>query len=237
MSADSPQPERIEAGLTPWYHRRMIILLVMFYGFAAYFAYDWQIGYPEKQVIYERYLELKEQGEEGLRLWAEEARENRWSFEDSRTMAPFAATDAKIREQMWGMIVCLVLGAIATGFYLRSAGTRLAVDADNLLLPRHGPIPISAITRVDTRKWLNKGIARLNYQIPGGKSGQAAIDGLKYGGFKGEKPFTPDLILERVVSTFPGELIEIEEEPEEQEQEESAPSDAEANTSPRSSRD
>lgn len=234
MSADSPQPERIEAGLTPWYHRRMIILLVMFYGFAAYFAYDWQIGYPKKQVIYERYLELKAQGEEGLRQWAEEARENRWSFEDSRTMAPFAATDEKIREQMWGMIICLVLGAIATGFYLRSAGTRLAVDGDTLHLPKHPLIPISAITRLDTRKWLNKGIARLSYQIPGGKSGQAAIDGLKYGGFKGEKPFAPDLILERVVSTFPGELIEIEEEPEEAED---ASSNGAENASSRSSGD
>jgi len=202
----------LRAELTPWYHRRMLIMLALFLCFGAYFAYDWQIGYPKKKVIYDRYLELREQGEDGMRQWAKEATENKWKYEDSRTLEPFNATDTKIREQMWGMLVCFALAAFVGGLHLRSRGTTLGF-ADGKLLPPHGPeLPLETIRRVDTRKWLNKGIAAVWYEIPGGKSGKTMIDGLKYGGFKGEKPYLPDQILEAVVKGFHGELIELSEE-------------------------
>lgn len=200
----------VEAGLTPWYFRRMIILLVMFFGFGAYFAYDWQIGYPKKKVIYERYLDYKAQGEEGLREWAKVSKEEGIDFENEAEMAPFKVDDGKIQQQFWGMVVCFLIGAVVAVFFLRSLGTKLGVDERALRLPRRAPVPFGDIRVVDTRKWLNKGLARVVWE-ESGSSRKGVIDGMKYGGFKGEKPYLPDLILERVVDRFTGELIEIEE--------------------------
>ena len=212
----SPTPGVIQAGLTPWYYRRMLVLFLMFFGFGCYFAYDWQIGYPKKKVESEnamaRYQELYAQGDAGKLQWARESKENKWEIKNQQTMAPEVMTDSKIREQLWGTIVCGVVAAVVLTNFLRSRGTTLKADGEALLLPDGRRAPYSAIRRVDTRKWQNKGLASLWYE-EGGRTRKAVIDGLKYGGFKGEKPYRPDQILDRVVDRFHGELIEIREEP------------------------
>ena len=212
----SPAPDVIQAGLTPWYYRRMLVLFLMFFGFGCYFAYDWQIGYPKKKAESEkalaRYHELYAQGDAGKLQWARESKENKWEIKSEQTMEPEVMTDAKIREQLWGTIVCGVVAAVVLVNFLRSRGTTLKADGEALVLPDGRRVPYSAIHRIDTRKWQNKGLASFWYKD--GTSGRkAVIDGLKYGGFKGEKPYRPDQILDRVVDRFHGELIEIREEP------------------------
>ena len=208
----SPLPS-YDAPLTPWYTRRMLILLAMFGLFAAYFAYDWQIGYPKKAEIYKTYLEYAKDGDEGLRKWADVARQNGWdNFEDEKKLEPMKVDEGKIAQQMWGMIVCSVATLIILVLAVRSVGTRTALKNGNLHLPGLDPIAIGEIRRVDTRKWMNKGLAYIWYERNGTEQ-KAVLDGLKYGGFKGEKPFVPDQILEYVVKNFKGELIELEEVP------------------------
>lgn len=209
---DQITPPEITVNLTPWFTRRMLIMLAMFGFFAAYFAYDWKVGYPKKASIYQEYLGYQAKGEEGMREWAVIAREKKYDLEDEKKLKPMEVDDGKIAQQFWGMIVCTVLSAITVYFLVRSLGTGLAIANEQLLLPRTPPIAISDIVRVDTRKWMSKGLAYVWYQS-GGSEKKGVIDGLKYGGFKGEKPYAPDLILEHVVKNFRGELIELEEAP------------------------
>lgn len=209
----SSTPPSFDAPLTPWYTRRMLIMLAMFGVFAAYFAYDWKIGYPKKAEIYQTYLGYAKDGDEGLRKWADVARQNGWDdYEDEKSLKPFEVDDSKIAQQMWGMIVCSIATIIILVLAVRSVGTRMALREGKLILPGADPIDISDIRRVDTRKWMSKGLATIWYEKNGVEK-KGIIDGLKYGGFKGEKPYVPDQILEYVVKNFKGELIELEELP------------------------
>ncbi|MFM7183074.1 MAG: hypothetical protein ACKO2G_16645 [Verrucomicrobiales bacterium] len=213
MSSSLPS---FDAPLTPWYTRRMLIMLAMFGLFAAYFAYDWKIGYPKKAEIYQTYLSYAKDGDEGLRKWADVARQNGWDdYEDEKKLEPFKVDDAKIAQQMWGMVVCSVATLIILVLAVRAVGTRMALREGKLILPGTEPIDITEIRRVDTRKWMSKGLASIWYEKNGTQK-KGVIDGLKYGGFKGEKPYVPDQILEYVVKNFKGELIELEELPPEE---------------------
>lgn len=216
----SSSPPIFDAPLTPWYTRRMLIMLAMFGIFAAYFAYDWKIGYPKKAEIYKTYLSYAKDGKEGLLKWADVARQNGWDdYEDETKLEPFKVDDAKIAQQMWGMIVCSAATLIILVMAVRSVGTRMALRDGKLRLPGLDPIEMADIKRVDTRKWLSKGLAHIWY-LKDGTEKKGVIDGLKYGGFKGEKPYVPDQILEYVVKNFKGELIELEELPPEDQTEE-----------------
>jgi hypothetical protein len=221
-------PHRLQAALTPWYYRRMAILFGMFFFFGAYFGYDWRVGYPKKKAAGEaamaRYQELWPQGEKGQAEWAKLSRDNKWETEGV-DMKPKVLTDAKIAEQFYGMLVCLSVAAVVAVFFLRSRGTVMAVDDEALELPGGTLVPFTAIRKVDTRKWLNKGLAVIWFEA-GGPLKRGVIDGLKYGGFKGEKPYLPDQILERVVERFQGELVELQEEEEAAGEETGEPADA-----------
>lgn len=216
-STDSPP--MLEARLTPWYYRRMSLIFLMFFGFGCYFAYDWQVGYPKKvaeaAVAMARYHELRTKGQDGLNQFAAEAKEKKWAIKNEATMEPEDFPPSKIQEQLYGTVVCGVVALAVLVFFLRSRGTVLRADGEAVHLPDGRRVPYTAIRRVDTRKWLNKGLASFAFEEDG-RSGKGVIDGLKYGGFKGEKPYLPDQILDRVVSTFKGELIELAEAAEEE---------------------
>jgi hypothetical protein len=208
MEQPSHTPDLV-AKLTPWFTRRMAIMLAMFVFFAAYFAYDWKVGYPKKALIYKEYLAQQQLGEEGLREWANIVKEKGYDLEDEKTLMPAKIDDGKIAEQFYCMVLCALLAAGITVHLARALGTTLEAGQDSLKLPHSAPIAIASIVRVDTRKWLNKGLAYVWYKN-NGKETKGVIDGLKYGGFKGEKPYLPDQILERVVTRFQGELIELQ---------------------------
>lgn len=218
MDPSSP-PAVLQASLSPWYYRRTLVLFLLFAGFGAYFAYDWKVGYPRKKVETDqaiaRYRELYSQGESGRKQWADESAARRWEIKDTRTMEPVVMTDAKIREQFYGAIVCGVVALVVAVQFARSRGTILAADEETVRLPGGKQVRYDEIFRVDTRKWGKKGLAYLWFKGAAG-AGRAVIDGMKYGGFKGPKPYVADQILERIVERFRGELIELQAEPEEE---------------------
>lgn len=205
-------PDTLTARLTPWFIRRMFILFLMFAGFGGWFGYDWQVGYPKKAAIYSEYLGYRDKGEEGMREWARVSVEKKYKIEDEKSMAPPKIDAGKIKEQFFAMLVCFAVSALVLAYLVRSLGTALRVDGTTLFLPRSAPIAIADIVRVDTRKWMSKGLAYVWHKT-GGAERKAVLDGMKYGGFKGDKPYLPDQILARVVDTFQGELIELQEEP------------------------
>jgi hypothetical protein len=55
------------------------------------------------------------------------------------------------------------------------------LEDDTLRVPGHLPIPLSAVRKIDRAKWDRKGIAYVEYQIPGtGKSGRFKLDDFIY---------------------------------------------------------
>jgi hypothetical protein len=96
------------------------------------------------------------------------------------------------------------LGVLAT--FLLNRGKTLTADAAGFTPPgAKAAIPFAAVTRVDKTRWKHKGLAYAYYKDAGGAERKAVIDDLKYGG--------ADRVLDRLLSVFGGEIIDVAEEP------------------------
>jgi len=94
--AATPAPDAtITCQVTPWYFKRMGLMVAMFVAMGAYFCYDGKFGYPkanlvaEKKAWYEKevigtkddpgtYEEAKAQGDEAVAAWMKQARDKGW---------------------------------------------------------------------------------------------------------------------------------------------------------------
>ncbi len=199
------------------------MMLAMFFGFSAYFFYDWKVGYPKKRVIYDTYLAyeseweaLKADGKEEeskkkFNAWVEVAKNNDWDL-NLKTFEPEKKIDdAKIAEQLYFGIGTGVISLGILVYCLVSLRKTLEVDDEAVKLPNGMRVPFSAIKKVDTRRWQNKGLATIGFDDGASLKGSAKIDGLKFGGFIKPEPYQADLILNRIIESFRGDLIELEE--------------------------
>lgn len=171
--------------------------VVFVLGMAAWFAYDGAIGYPNKNKIAQAFEALKKEGREGD--WPTVARARDWP---DASNVPKLKTDGEIRTQLRFAMVGGVIGLILLGLFLNRRRRVLKVDADNLYTPDGQTVPLSSIRSVDTKRWADKGLAGVLYEVSGAER-TTVIDGLAFGGFDGPKPSIADQILERVKAKTP----------------------------------
>jgi hypothetical protein len=164
---------------------------------SLYFFYDWKVGYPKKLAIWKEY-----------RQFTEEGRSNDWvayANEKGYPQKPDEMTDAKIQGQFWWGVGTGILGLTALVYYLLNFPRKLTADSTSLTTPWGRRIPFSSISRIDKRKWENKGLALLTYS-QSNKSAVAVIDDLRFRG--------ADKILARIEENFEGEVYTLAPEPE-----------------------
>lgn len=219
---DSPQAT-IVGKITPWFTKRMVLMLAMFAGFSAYFFYDWKIGYPKKRVIYDTYLVYESEwkaleaagkereSQQKLNDWVEEAKKNEWGLNLNTFEPNDKIDDAKIAEQLYFGIGTGVISLVVLVYFVVSLRKTIEVDGEAVKLSNGRRVPYSAIRKVDTRRWANKGLATIEFDDGDGLKGAVKIDGLKFGGFAKPEPYQADLILNRIIENFHGDLIELEE--------------------------
>ena len=194
--------EEIICRTTPWYIKRRLLMVAMLLGFSAYFFYDWKIGYPAERVKYDAYwpvyqeMTVKNKDDKG---WLAKAKDNGWPATPKEK-----DFDYKLKEQfIWGVGTGLIgLGLLIA--YLRNKGRVLRADADSLTTPQGIRIPFASVTRVDKRKWDNKALAYLWWQDQDTVK-KAVIDDLVFDG--------AGRVLDRLMSQFHGELIDLERPP------------------------
>jgi hypothetical protein len=184
---------------TPWYARRMLLMFAMLAAFAGWFYKDYKWGYPKKAAIYSEYKKIIDQPD-GKAQWTKLAQEKQWDD------PPDEITADKIGEQ-GKFAVGLGLGALAVMItFLLNRGKRLTADATGFTPPgAKAAIPYVAVTRVDKTRWKHKGLAYAYYKDAAGAERKAVIDDLKYGG--------ADQVLDRLLSTFGGEIVDMAEDP------------------------
>ena len=112
----------------------------------------------------------------------------------------------KIREQWYGVWVCMVLTAIVLFFLLRTLGRSIRADAEGVTTQQGRKIPYADFKTLDLRKWETKGLAFIDYDGASGK-GRIRIDGLTYGGFKKEDGELAEQLIQRIRSNFSGEIL------------------------------
>lgn len=210
--------------VTPWYFRRMGMMVAMLAGFGLYFLYDGQVGYPkanriaDKQVWFEEEVlksfdEARVAGK--LDIWVENARRQGWPTgrdgEPPRWVSyaaqqgwpekPHRYTEKEIDEQFWWGGGSL-LGALVVGvMILMNRNKVLRGDAHGFLSPEGVFVKHEDVFRVDKRPWETKGLAYVWYRAGGeGAERRAVIDDLKYEGAV--------RVLHDLLGSFRGELLE-----------------------------
>lgn len=227
--APASPSEIIVCHVTSWYYRRMGLLAAMFLGMGLYFFYDGKIGYVkdnevaakkewfEKEVIEgpQGYEAAKLQGEEFTREWVKMAREREWivgaSLNEPRwndyaaprgwAENPKKHSPEEIEQQFyWGG--AMIFGAAVMGLLvLLSHNKVLTGHHDHMVMPNGASVRYADVTKVDKRKWDNKGLAYVHHRTgPGTATHRVTVDDLKFGG--------AGRVLDRLLSQFNGELIE-----------------------------
>jgi hypothetical protein len=198
--SDSSEP--IVCRVTPWYHKRRIAMLVLVFGFAVAFFYDWQVRYPRNRDAAAAMLQLKKDGKEAD--YAALAAEKGWPEKIEETKD----WDYAIKEQLVCGILALTGGLVMLFYYVRTVRGTLSADAVSFTTPVGQHVPFSAAFRIDRRKWDHKGLAYVFYRDAKGAEKRAVIDDLIFGGAA--------QVLDRLSANFQGEVIDLEKKEEEQ---------------------
>lgn len=219
-SSDAP----IICRVTPWYFKRMSMMAGTLAIFGLFFIYDGKMGYPNangiadkkvwfEEVVLKSYDEAKISGK--LDAWQADAKAQGWPVgregEPPRWVSyaarngwpekPHRYTEKEIQEQFWWGGATLLIGLGVFGVMLLNKNKVLRAEADHFITPEGKKVFYAQATRVDKRRWGNKGLAYVWHQSqPGGKPTRVVIDDLKYGG--------ADKVLDRLLAHFKGELIE-----------------------------
>lgn len=196
------EPEEIICRTTPWYKKRRLLMVAMLLGFSAYFFYDWKVGYPKQQQEYNAYwpvyqeLSVKNKDDKG---WLAKAKDNGWPESPKEKDWNY-----KLKEQfIWGVGTGLAgLGMLIA--FLRNKDRVLQANATSLTTPDGVTIPFTSVSKIDKRKWDNKALAYLWWK-DGEVTKKAVIDDLVFDG--------AGKVLDRLMSHFHGELIDLERTP------------------------
>ncbi len=157
---------------------RYWVIILMAFGSGAWFFYDATIGYPKKAKIAKAWEELA-QLESGPRAerWRELAAEKGWSQEVP--VKPSAEIEESIRFQyIYGSVASLV-GALMLGYLLIARNSWVEETETGLTTSWGQQVDFSTVTRLNKRRWKDKGIARVDY-VDNGRKRQFVFDDFKY---------------------------------------------------------
>jgi len=136
----------VEARISPSWAGRWLLIAVSLLGFAGWYAYDAQTGYP------------RENQEAAARQEA----------------PPYSERDIAVQWMIAGG--CLVLSVVVLMRLAVHFGRRWSADETGLRGPRGLDLSYDRITAIDKTRWDRKGIAVVHYQTPSGEAGAVKLD-------------------------------------------------------------
>jgi hypothetical protein len=187
--------EKVDAGISKEWRRRMLFMFFMVTCIAAWFLYDGYVVWPNEADRYAEFVEIEndmiESGKieavekkphgaeinEYLRIaWERHAKEAGY-----KTDIPKERTDASIREQCiigWVMMT----GSLLFGLWvLWNHKLSVRTDGDVVIGTAGQRVDLDSIVEIDRKKWKNKGIAYAIYEVDG-KPRRLCLDDHKFAG-------------------------------------------------------
>ncbi|MGB0415101.1 MAG: hypothetical protein ACPGJU_11720 [Coraliomargarita sp.] len=183
--------EKVDAGISKEWRRRMLFMLFMISGIAAWFLYDGYVMWPGEDQRFDEYSEIKQglvdagkidaevehEDSDPLKIaWKRHAEANGYKIDP-----PKERTDEAIREQRvigWVMIS----GAAIFGLWvLWNHRLRITTEGDAVIGVSGERVEIDSIVGMDRKKWDNKGIAYAIYEV-NGKQKRLCLDEHKFKG-------------------------------------------------------
>ena len=131
-----------------------------------WFAYDGFIGYPSKIPMAEAYDEIRElPAEERIEQWEALASQNDWPSRTPDKSAEEIRDD--ITGQYFWAFLNFVIGLPALVLLLRSRGSWVERTEKGVRTSWGQELSFSAVSRLNKKKWKDKGIARATYDENG----------------------------------------------------------------------
>jgi hypothetical protein len=197
MSAPVPATAPIVCSATSWFlWQRVVPFSLLPLLMAAWFYYDYKVGFPEKLMKYEKKLEFEKAGK--TEEWVAYSHERGWDKK------PEEMDQRKVDEQFYWAMGVGILGIVSSAYHLLSYPKKLRADETSFTPPWGPQIPFHTVQKIDRRPWKLKGLAKVYYQLEkSGPTKKASLDDLR---FKGA-----DEVLARLQANFSGEILDHEE--------------------------
>lgn len=162
-----------EARVTPIWKKQKLFVAVFLLAVSGWFLWDGKIGYPRSN---ERWLAQEQHEKEGrIAEWPAYAASRGWSAEKPHKL--YKSSDLTMQLTLSG--VCAVLGVIALAYWFVQKDRILRSEADVVITPSGVRVPFESITGLGKKKWEDKGLATVLYELDGHK-GQFVLDDYKF---------------------------------------------------------
>ena len=162
-----------EARVTPIWKKQKLFVALFLLAVGGWFWWDGKVGSPRSN---ERWLAHQElQKSDRLAEWPAYAQSHGWSQEPPHKL--FQKPDL-IMQFACGAGAAL-LGVITLLYWAAQKGRVLKSDAEAVHTPAGERVPFSAIVGLGKKKWEDKGLATVLYEIDG-RNGKFVLDDYKF---------------------------------------------------------
>lgn len=157
---------------------RYWVIILMALGSAGWFFYDATIGYPKKVKLSQAWEKLADL-ESGPRSekWRELAASNGWPSEPP--VKPSREIEESIRFQYIYGGIATTVGLVMLAYLLVARSSWVEGTEKGLTTSWGQEVDFSTVTKLNKRRWKDKGIARVDYEADGRKK-QFVFDDFKY---------------------------------------------------------
>jgi hypothetical protein len=162
-----------EAHVTSIWKKQKLFISVFLFVVAGWFLWDGKVNWPRSN---ERWLAQDEFQKSGHDVeWPAYAASRGWTTEKPHKL--YKSADLTMQLACSGL--CAVLGVIALAYWFAQKGRVLKSDAEAVYAPAGMRVPFGAITGLGKKKWDEKGLATVLYEI-GGRKGKFVLDDYKF---------------------------------------------------------
>lgn len=162
----------VRADFDPDYYRRFLWLAVGCLVFGSWFLFDGLVTYPAELERSQAYFQKTENPRKPWKPvreseWRKIAEEKGWSTKPPKDDPEKQAS--KIGTQYFYSVLCYLITIPCLFAWYRSRGTWMEGTDTELRTSRGAVVGFDQIQRIDKRKWVARGIARIHYERDGRK--------------------------------------------------------------------
>jgi hypothetical protein len=162
-----------EAHVTSIWKTQRIFAAVFFIGFAGFFFWDGEVGYPrsnERWLTHEQFSKTDKAAD-----WPAYAASRGWT---DQVPEKFHKPEDIFMQYLCGGLSG-ALGLIVLAYWAMQRGRVLKSDEEGVVAPSGLRVPFESITGLGKKNWDRKGIAKVRFEM-GGKKGEFVLDDYKF---------------------------------------------------------
>lgn len=173
-SPQAPPVGDISARAATYYRRTRYLMVALLLAYGAWSIYDGFISWPASNA---RIAQLRAE-----RIEAEKAQNQARVTEIAKELEGLkehSTTDVMFNKVLG--VLLPPLGLFMLFYSLHNSRGEIRLTADDVLhAPGHPPVPVDQMTAMDRKLWDRKGIAFVEYELPGGEKGRIRLDDFIY---------------------------------------------------------